>query len=1138
MDDKGKQIQREKSPPKKTKSAFTRPHAPTLHTSTHPRDPLHSEHLKEELYLPSTRLLVSITDCLGLSGSSFYIQIYAEPEDSRATPTRKHLRTSQVYRGIITEPFVHEVELLYGEVLRIQVREAAPSNELMGEVCDERSVVEKRYLSYEYFTDPQWIASLAKKEGEVPKEEEKLPAGRRKGFWLPEKADKRRIKNLDAIGFENRKLVIALSTKKQRSSLTVSFYAQMPYSENFNTISTFYNEMLADLSDRDRKDLSANFLALITNRTKSKIESDDHFIARWEKEEEKARRREKENQNEASKTQNGNDEKIDNMIKQLIIEMKLESRKESSAVADMIENEIEISLPPQLKSKLTPEEVKGSLIKFFSEWKLLNEDPKAKKKRHRGLGAHRNEPDKEPEQEEVNKWEIEIETKNFLNFLLFIQKEKVTFALLQKLHELYSLPFFKKLDSSPLETTDFKDKDQRFYKFNWNMFWSYLYDPIENSIAKPLDIKMESFRFPLKEYWIDSSHNTYLPGDQLQSQTTTEMYRLALLRGCRCLELDIWSLNGELVVYHGYTLTKKVPLFDCLKAIEASAFIVSSLPVILSFELHIAKTDSHKLVTMLESVFMDKLQATDKLPYQGNPDEITPYNLRNKILIKTSVPKQNETAKPTTGSAEIATTGTNKLLPESTKEAKTTKVLVDKKGAVDANDEDNLEEDKKERSDWKNYLESGNVIGALKMANMPKNEIEAETRTANLSKYACVPAGSSLPYGVKSYSEKATIDPKEPSNRLIRIYPKGTRTDSSNYNPIPHWETGMQIVALNYQTNGFPMWINEGKFAQSQYLGYIKKPPKEELSKKNPVTVNIKVISGWRLPAPWKPQTEKESESLINMVLISGNPLPEILPQVEISLWSSATVAVEKVKLTNIPVDDTVKVFYTKILEDPFNPVFATEAPGKDMNPFFACTSSTLPNEGPDGEKYFSHTSENPLVDMVVFRVLDRNVTAKDKNDVIGYFAIRVEDMRTGFRVVPLRGDMGLPHIHASLLVHVDITPGEKKNVKKETVTKKQPEQTPEVVDKKKNVKKETTIKEEPGEAAGDVEKKNVKKETSTKKESTKKETVKEEPPEEKDPSQNPDSTSQDQYSVSQDPDSVSQDTDIEMKQKKNMLTK
>ena len=38
--------------------------------------------------------------------------------------------------------------------------------------------------------------------------------------------------------------------------------------------------------------------------------------------------------------------------------------------------------------------------------------------------------------------------------------------------------------------------------------------------------------------------------------------------------------------------------------------------------------------------------------------------------------------------------------------------------------------------------------------------------------------------------------------QFSRVYPKGQRIDSSNYNPIPLWNSGCQMVALNYQTAG------------------------------------------------------------------------------------------------------------------------------------------------------------------------------------------------------------------------------------------------------------------------------------------------------------------------------------------------
>lgn len=38
--------------------------------------------------------------------------------------------------------------------------------------------------------------------------------------------------------------------------------------------------------------------------------------------------------------------------------------------------------------------------------------------------------------------------------------------------------------------------------------------------------------------------------------------------------------------------------------------------------------------------------------------------------------------------------------------------------------------------------------------------------------------------------------------QFSRVYPKGQRMDSSNYDPSPMWCAGSQLVALNYQTPG------------------------------------------------------------------------------------------------------------------------------------------------------------------------------------------------------------------------------------------------------------------------------------------------------------------------------------------------
>ncbi|XP_015762799.1 PREDICTED: 1-phosphatidylinositol 4,5-bisphosphate phosphodiesterase-like [Acropora digitifera] len=87
-----------------------------------------------------------------------------------------------------------------------------------------------------------------------------------------------------------------------------------------------------------------------------------------------------------------------------------------------------------------------------------------------------------------------------------------------------------------------------------------------------------------------------------------------------------------------------------------------------------------------------------------------------------------------------------------------------------------------------------------------------------------------LSYNISSFNESTGFGLLKASpvefvrynkRQLSRIYPKGSRVDSSNYMPQVFWNVGCQMVSLNLQTSDLAFQLNQGKFEYNKRCGYL-----------------------------------------------------------------------------------------------------------------------------------------------------------------------------------------------------------------------------------------------------------------------------------------------------------------------------
>lgn len=119
------------------------------------------------------------------------------------------------------------------------------------------------------------------------------------------------------------------------------------------------------------------------------------------------------------------------------------------------------------------------------------------------------------------------------------------------------------------------------------------------------------------------------------------------------------------------------------------------------------------------------------------------------------------------------------------------------------------------------------TIGSTSSAGATSTEHYHSRGSTTINPYhPCYKCSSLSENSAKKLTKKRPMDLIAHSEtQLVRVYPASMRIDSSNFNPLNFWSYGIQMAALNYQSEeATASHVNAAMFEQNGHSGYVLKP--------------------------------------------------------------------------------------------------------------------------------------------------------------------------------------------------------------------------------------------------------------------------------------------------------------------------